>query len=45
MLRQIPEMVLHAGKQSLPEPWVLILDVEGRLDGLIGHLRGALETM
>ena len=26
-------MVLHAGKQSLPEPWVMILDLEGRLDG------------
>ncbi len=24
---------LHAGKQSLPEPLVMILDVEGRLDG------------
>ena len=26
-------MVLHAGKQSLPETWVMILDLEGRLDG------------
>ncbi len=26
-------MALHAGKQSLPEPWVMILEVEGRLDG------------
>jgi hypothetical protein len=25
-------MALHAGKQNLPEPWVMILDVEGRLD-------------
>ena len=33
MFRQIPEMALYAGKQSLPEPLVMILDVEGRLDG------------
>ncbi len=26
-------MVLHAGKRSLREPWVMILDLEGRLDG------------
>jgi hypothetical protein len=30
--RQIPAMALNAGKQSLPEPWVMIPDVEGRLD-------------
>jgi len=33
MLRQIPAMALNAGKQSLPQPWVMIPDVEGRLDG------------
>jgi hypothetical protein len=33
MFRQILEMALHAGKQSLPKPLVMILDVEGRLDG------------
>ncbi len=33
MLSQIPEMALYAGKQSLPKPWVMILEVEGRLDG------------
>ncbi len=33
MLRQIQEMALHAGKQSMPVPWVMIRDVEGRLDG------------
>jgi hypothetical protein len=33
MFRQILEMALDAGKQSLPKPLVMILDVEGRLDG------------
>jgi hypothetical protein len=25
-------MVLHAGKHSMHEPWVMILDLEGRLE-------------
>jgi hypothetical protein len=37
-------MVLHAGKQSLPEPWVVILDLEGRPDGR-QDIWGALATM
>jgi hypothetical protein len=31
MFRQIPEMALYAGKQSLPEPLVMVLDVEADL--------------
>jgi hypothetical protein len=37
-------MALNAGKQSLPEPWVMIPDVEGRLDGR-RSFEGALVTM
>jgi hypothetical protein len=33
MFRKISEMALCAGKQGLPEPLVMFLDVEGRLDG------------
>jgi hypothetical protein len=31
MLRQIPAIALYAGKQSLPGPWVMILDLEADL--------------
>jgi hypothetical protein len=44
MLRQIPAIVLYAGKQSLPEPWITILDLEADLMA-DSSFEGALATM